>query len=381
MRCGTQSRPHLPFVKETLRRLYPDWVNGTLRPPTIIDVADAAGVGRSTASRVMKGQAGVKPATREKVLEAAERLGYSPNPLAQAMLSGNTHTIGVVLGDVENPFFAQATRAITDTAREHGYDVILANTDERPEAERAAVQLMLDKRVDGIIVSPGNSLQLDHLQRALRTTPVVLIDRKAPALGVDTVVIDNYTAAFRATRLLTDLGHTRIAVTSNARRATPEAPYISSVTERFDGVRAALRAAGITPDPDLFWIGGWNSVPQPEAIARFSHPDRPTAVLSTDSLVALATLSAARRAGLKFPDDLSLITFDNSPWSEAFSPALSVVSQPVSELGATATRMLIERAKGYSGPMREVQLQSQLIVRESTDRRMEKPATGKFVKK
>ncbi|MGO4586619.1 LacI family DNA-binding transcriptional regulator [Arthrobacter sp. 2RAF6] len=350
-------------------------MNGTRRPPTIIDVADAAGVGRSTASRVMKGQAGVKAATREKVLEAAERLGYSPNPLAQGMLSGRTHTIGVVLADVENPFFAQATRAITDTARDNGYDVILANTDDRPEAEQAAVRLMLDKRVDGIIVSPANSLQIDHLQRALRTTPVVLIDRKAPALGVDTVVIDNYTAAFRATQLLTNLGHTRIAVTSNARRATPEAPFISSVTERFDGVRAALRAAGITPTPELFWIGGWNSVPQPAAIARFAEGDRPTAVLSTDSLVALSTLSAARRAGLRVPDDLSLVTFDNAPWSEAFSPALSVVSQPVSELGATATRLVIERAKGYAGPPREVQLQSELIERESTQRR-EKPSAG-----
>ena len=342
------------------------------RPPTIIDVANAAGVGRSTASRVMNGQAGVKAATREKVLEAAESLGYSPNPLAQGMLSGRTHTLGVVLADVENPFFAQATRAITDTARGLGYDIILANTDEHLEREQAAVQLMLDKRVDGIVVSPTSSLQLDHLRRALQTTPVVLIDRKAPALGVDTVVIDNYTAAFKATQLLTSLGHTRIAITSNAGRATPETPYISSVAERFDGVRAALRAAGITPDPELFWIGGWNAVPQPAAIARLAEHTPPTAVLATDSLVALSTLSAARRAGLRVPDDLSLITFDNSPWSEAFSPALSVVSQPVSELGATATRLLIERAEGYAGPPREVQLQTELIERESTKRLAEK---------
>ena len=349
-------------------------MNGPRRPPTIIDVANAAGVGRSTASRVMSGQPNVKAATRAKVLEAAERLGYSPNPLAQGMLSGRTHTLGVVLADVENPFFAQATRAITDTARGLGYDVILANTDEYLQAEEAAVRLMLDKRVDGIVISPTTSLRRDHLRRALQTTPVVLIDRKAPALGVDTVVVDNYTAAFRATQHLTHLGHTRIAVASNASRATPETPYISSVSERFDGVRAALRAAGITPNPDLFWIGGWHSDPQPAAIARLAHHTRPTAVLATDSLVALSTLSAARRAGLKVPDDLSLITFDNTPWSEVFSPSLTVVSQPVSELGATAARLLIERAEGYAGPPREVQLQSELIERESTQRLVEKPA-------
>ena len=348
-------------------------MKGPRRPPTIIDVANAAGVGRSTASRVMSGQTGVKPATREKVLEAAEKLGYSPNPLAQGMLSGRTHTLGVVLADVENPFFAQATRAITDTARGLGYDIILANTDEHLQAEQAAVRLMLDKRVDGIVVSPTSSLQLEHLRRALQTVPVVLIDRKAPALGVDTVVIDNYSAAFRATQLLTNLGHIRIAIASNATRATPDTPYISSVAERFDGVRAALRAAGIALDPDLFWIGGWGSVPQPAAIARLTRHTRPTAVLATDSLVALSTLSAARRAGLRVPDDLSLVTFDNSPWSEAFSPALSVISQPVSELGAMATRLLIERAEGYAGPPREVQLQTELIERESTSRLIVQP--------
>jgi LacI family transcriptional regulator len=335
------------------------------RPPTIIDVAAAAGVGRSTASRVMSDHPDVKAATREKVLKAAQDLGYSPNPLAQAMLSGRTHTLGVVLADVENPFFAQAMRAITDTARESGYDVILANTDERDEVERSAVQLMLDKRVDGIIVSPGNALGIDHLQRAAASVPVVLIDRKVPALNVDTVVIDNFLAAYHAVEHLTALGHTRIAVTSNASRARDDVPYISSIAERFDGVRAALRASGIVPRAQDFWIGGWTMPVGAEAVARF-RDDPPTAILATDSLVALATLAAARKAGLTVPGDLSLITFDSSPWGEAFTPALSVVSQPVRDLGAIATRMAIERINGLSDPAREIQLPSTLIAREST---------------
>lgn len=336
------------------------------RPPTIIDVANAAGVGRSTASRVMRNHENVKPATRERVLRAAEELGYSPNPLAQGMLSGRTHTLGVVLGDVENPFFAQAMRAITDTAREAGYDVILANTDEKLDAERAAIKLMLDKRVDGILVSTASSLDLEHLQRAMASTPVVLIDRKAPAMSADTVVVDNFSAAFHATRLLTELGHRQIAVASNATRQAEDTPYISSVSERFDGVRAALRAAGLEADAAPFWIGGWSPTAHGDTSQRLSHGPRPTAILATDSLVALSALAAARRAGLDVPQDLSLITFDNSPWSEAFSPALTVVSQPVRELGTIATQMLIERAQGLTGPPREVQLQSTLIEREST---------------
>jgi LacI family transcriptional regulator len=273
----------------------------------------------------------------------------------------------VVLADVENPFFAQAMRAITDTARGLGYDVILANTDERDDVERSAIQLMLDKRVDGIIVSPGNPLEIDHLQRAAASVPVVLIDRKVPALNVDTVVIDNFSAAFHAIEHLTGLGHTRIAVTSNASRTSDDVPYISSISERFDGVRAALRASGITPRAEDFWIGGWTMPVSDASVARF-RGDTPTAILATDSLVALATLAAARRAGLTVPGDLSLVTFDSSPWGEAFSPALSVVSQPVRELGAMATRMAIERTQGLSDPAREIQLPSTLVERESTAR-------------
>lgn len=281
------------------------------------------------------------------------------------MLTGRTNTLGVVLADVENPFFAQALRAITDTARASGYDVILANTDEHDDAERAAVQLMLDKRVDGIILSPGNQLEIEHLQRAAAAVPLVLIDRKIPSLNSDTVVIDNFAAAYHAVAHLTDLGHQRIAVTSNATRPSEDVPYISSISERFDGVRAAMRAAGINPDPGDFWIGGWTLPASDEAAARFES-DPPTAILATDSLVALSALTAARRAGLRVPEDLSIITFDSSPWSEAFTPALSVVSQPVHDLGSTAAGMLIERVNGLRDPAREVQLPGTLVAREST---------------
>lgn len=315
----------------------------------------------------MANHAEVKATTREKVFKVARELGYSPNPLAQAMLSGRTHTLGVVLADVENPFFAQALRAITDTARAAGYDVLLANTDEHDDAERAAVQLMLDKRVDGIILSPANQLEIEHLQRAAATVPLVLIDRKVPALNADTVVVDNFSAAYHAVMHLTELGHHRIAVTSNALRSSDEVPYISSIAERFDGVRSALRASGIAPAVEDFWIGGWTLPVSDAAISRF-RKDPPTAILATDSLVALSTLAAARHAGLVVPEDLSVITFDSSPWSEAFSPALSVVSQPVRELGSAAARMAIERINGLSDPPRETQLPSTLIQRESTKR-------------
>lgn len=342
------------------------------RPPTIIDVAKAAGVSRSTASRAVANHPEVKASTREKVQTVAAKLGYSPNPSAKAMLTGRTHTLGVVLADVENPFFAQALRAITDTARASGFDVILANTDEHDDAERAAIQLMLDKRVDGIILSPANQIETQHLQRAAAAVPLVLIDRKIPSLNSDTVVIDNFAAAYHAVAHLAELGHRRIVVTSNATRPSEDVPYISSISERFDGVRAAMRAAGINPGPEDFWIGGWTLPASDELAARFAV-DPPTAILATDSLVALSALSAARSAGLRVPEDLSVVTFDSSPWSEAFTPALSVVSQPVRELGATAATMLIDRVNGLNSPAREVQLPGTLVVRESSVSRGRSP--------
>ena len=315
----------------------------------------------------MSNQAHVKPDTREKVLKAARELGYSPNPLAQAMLSGRTHTLGVVLSDVGNPFFAHALRSITATARSAGYDIILANTDENAEIEISAVQLMLDKRVDGIILSSANPIVFQHLERAAGLVPMVLIDRKVTAPGLDTVIVDNFAAAFDATSHLLELGHTRIAVATSGPSERDNAPLISSIIERFDGVRAALRAAGISPRPEDFWVGGWDLPVNADAVARFTH-DPPSAILATDSLVALSTIAAARKAGLRIPDDLSIVTFDNSPWGEAFAPALSVVSQPVRELGAAATRMVIERIEGLSEPPREVRLPGRLIVRESSTR-------------
>ena len=334
------------------------------RPPTVIDVAKAAGVGRSTASRVLGDYGYASEDSRLKVLEAAEKLGYRPNGLARGMITGKTLTVGAVVGDVQNPYFSQLIRAITDAADDAGFNVIVSNSDEDPERERSLVKAMLDKRVDGLIVTPA-SREVAHLQDAAKVSHLVLADRKVPALNVDTVTIDNYTAAFHATNHLTELGHRRIAIATSARQ-TPDGTYISPLVERFDGIRAALRNAGAPLDDSAFWVSTWDVPPTDDALPTFMASANPTAIIATDSLVALSVVTAARTAGIAIPHDVSVVTFDDSPWSEALTPPLTVVAQPTHELGLSAMQLLVERINGHDGPPRDISRKATLIARGST---------------
>jgi LacI family transcriptional regulator len=164
--------------------------------PTIADVARAAGVSSATAARVLGayGYAGVE--TRQLVLKAAKRLGYKPNELARSMVTGRSKTIGVLVADIENLYFARAIRAITDTASANGFGVVLANTDEDIKLERDAVSVLLANRVDGLIISPTSSIEVDHIFGARDMgCPFVLLDRRVPVLNADTFAIDNFHAA------------------------------------------------------------------------------------------------------------------------------------------------------------------------------------------
>lgn len=230
------------------------------RPATIPDVAREAGVSRSTASRALADYGSVSPETRERVQAAATRLGYRPNQLARSMITGRTHTLGVVVADIQNPFFAGVTRGITDTARAAGYQVLLANTDEDHAQERSAVKMLRDKHVDGVIIAPASPSSTAHLA-ALREDrcPLVLLDREVPSLSTDTVTVDNRGAAEDAVRRLLEAGHRRIGMVTlggsgehwpGPEGAEPPA-QVSTGVERVKGFRAALHAAGLK-DPDTY---------------------------------------------------------------------------------------------------------------------------------
>ena len=160
--------------------------------PTIHDVAAAAGVSTATAARALGGYGAVSPGVRERVKAAASQLGYRPNSLARSMITGATHTIGLVVADIENPFFARSVRGIADVAHAAGYEVLLANSDEDPATERAAVRVLFGKRVDGLIVAPASTDEGPHLSDlSERGVPVVLLDRAIPGIDADAVVVNN----------------------------------------------------------------------------------------------------------------------------------------------------------------------------------------------
>lgn len=336
--------------------------------PTIADVARAAGVSRATAARVLGDYGSVREETRELVLNAAKGMSYQPNQLARSIATGRSKTIGVVVADIENLYFARAIRAITDTASAHGFIVILATTDEDIALERDAVRVLLAKRVDGLIISPTSSSEVEHLISASeRDCPIVLLDRRVPVLHADTFAVDNFCAAYEAVTSLIRRGHRTIALVSNAPAYGEQQHLISSVRERLDGYRAALHDAEIQVSPDLIVLGGWdaqNLVQQVRALC--ISPNRPTALLATDSSVALVLLGVLREMALSIPDDVSLICFDDADWTAATTPPLTVISQPIRGLATAATEDLIARLKGeISTPAKETLLPAVLIERGS----------------
>lgn len=349
--------------------------------PTIPDVAREAGVATATAARALGNYGKVSGATRERVLDAAQRLGYRVNGLARSMITGSTHTIGVVLSDIENPFFSRALRGIADTAHAAGFEVILTNTDEDLATEARAVRVLAEKRVDGLIVCPAASGDVGHLEDAVRTrTPVVLLDRRVPGLAADMVGISNRAATREATAHLVGLGHRRIALLTGGNEDGAEATILTdlaraeritgtTIGERAAGYRDALLAAGVEPDPQYLSLEGFQRQDAVAATKRLlGLPRPPTAILALDSLLAIGALQAFHELGVRCPDEVSLIGFDDADWAEVVAPPLSVVAQPVYEIGVRACELLLERIRGEERKPTTARLSARLVLRASTAR-------------
>ncbi|HST72847.1 MULTISPECIES: LacI family DNA-binding transcriptional regulator [Kocuria] len=342
------------------------------REVTVADVAREARVAKATAARALGGYGAVSDAARSRVLAAADALGYRPNELARSMNTGRSHTIGVVVGDIENPYFGVATRGISDTAKAGGYDVILINTDEEVEAEVDAVRVLLDKRVDGLVVAPCSSWSTGHLAEVTASgRPLVLLDRRLDGLGVDAVEADMVPAARECTRHLVEAGHERIAYVSTADE--PAGGYrfgaplqASPVTDRLAGMAAALDEAGLPRRPEYVRLGA-----RTEADVRrvtrelLEAPEPVTAVIASDSLVGVSVLTAVRELGLRVPEDLSFVMFDDLPWTTLVDPPITVVAQPTFDIGTAAAAVLLERLEGHGGPPRTQSFPARLVRRGS----------------
>lgn len=322
------------------------------RAVTVADIARAAQVSKATAARALGEYGQVSDAVRSRVQRAAEELGYRPNAIARSMSTGLTNTIGVVVGDIENPYFAHAMRGISDVASDAGYNVILANSDEDAEAEEVAVDLLLDKQVDALIVAPASSARIRHLTEVETFgRPLVLLDRRVDGRPFDSVTVDNRTAAARATTELLDHGHRRIAFVSTHDHPHPaytpgDAITMSSVADRVEGVLQTLTAAGIPSPEHLIRLDARRRGVDVVARELLAADEPVTAIIASDSLIGLTVFQTITSLGLRVPDDVSLIVFDNPEWTGITTPPLTVVEQPIYELGAAAARLALKRVRG-----------------------------------
>jgi LacI family transcriptional regulator len=329
--------------------------------PTVAEVAAEAGVGKATAARTLGNYGSVSPSSRARVLAAAEKLRYRPNGLARSMTTGITQTIGVILADISNPFFAGVMRGIADTCEAIDYTAIALSTDERLPAERSAMDVLIDKQVDGIIIASAavRADDVSHIQDALdRGIPVVLLDRTIRGLSLDSVIIDNRESARRAVEHFIANGHRRIAFTWGPRSATrPDSIKdlldmnelsLWSDAERFRGYIEALEQAGIEPVTELVTHGP-RSVAAQDVGEMLRLVDPPTAVLATETEAMVGTLRALRLNKLSYPRDVSLIGFDDSPWADVMDPPLSMIAQPMAQLGRDATERVLRRIEGFAG--------------------------------
>jgi LacI family transcriptional regulator len=322
------------------------------RDVTVADVAKAAQVSKAQAARALGNYGAVSDDVRERVLAAAEELDYRPNELARSMNTGKSHTIGVVVGDIENPHFGLATRGITDTAKKSGYNVILINTDENTAAEVDAVRVLLDKRVDGLIVAPASSVETGHLRRVKESNrPLVLLDRSADGLAVETVAVDMAAISYESTNYLLDAGHRRVAFISTLRSDTGFSAGMrldsSQISDRLEGMRRAFADSGHNFPEDLVRLNAGDA----GSIRRLTREvllgaDPATAVVASDGLIALSVVEAIQEMGLRIPEDVSFLMYDDFAWTRLTTPPLTVVSQPVYEMGAAAAAALIRQIEG-----------------------------------
>jgi len=334
---------------------------------TIKDIAARAGVSISTVSRVVNQSVRVDPATERRVHEAIDTLGYRPNLLARSFRRQITHTIGLLVPDNSNPFFAEIARVIEDAGFSDGYSVILCNSDLSSTKQAAYVDVLLAKRVDGIILIstgliPGEDAgpDIERIQRV--GVPCVVIDRDLDDTLVDQLLVDNHEGGYLAGKHLIENGHRQLACVVGPSDLTPSAGRIA-------GFRRALDEAGIELPASALVRGNGRHDGGAKAVAELrSRGVSFTAIFAFNDEMAIGVIGALQRAGRKVPDDVSVIGFDNIPYTAAVFPAVTTIAQPIAKMGSTGLRMLLERIRQPDLPPRRVVLSTRLLERESVAR-------------
>ncbi len=332
--------------------------------PTLKDVAERAGVSYATVSRVLANKPHIREETRQRVLQAVQEIGYRPNRVARSLQSQSSQIIGVIVSDIVYDFFPPLVRAIEDYVSRHDFALFLCNSDENPVKEKRSVNLLVEENVAGVIMAPTVE-ENEAIELLLDARiPVVTVDRRVKNYtSVDSVVIDNAKAAFQLVDHLVANGYRRIG-------AVVGSPELYTARERCVGYRQALEHHGIPIDPAIIATG----TPTFEngytlTLAMLQQDDPPTALFTSNHLLASGAFKAIKELELTIPDHIALVTFDNSSWTELVDPGLTVADQPTLELGNIAADLLIQRIENPDRPYQNVSLEAEIVVRGSSQPR------------
>jgi DNA-binding LacI/PurR family transcriptional regulator len=333
-----------------------------MRRTTLLDLAKDLNLSASTISRALTRPEVVRSATRERILAAIEKVGFSPNGVARSLRKRETRTIGIIVPDITNWFFGVIVRAISEVVEPHGYTMVVCDANEDPEAESRALQSLRERQVSGIIRCPV-SCESDSWKAVFASgTPIIELDRRSDLQNIDTVLIDDEEAGRIAAKCLIGLGHCRIGTI-----AGPQ--HLSNARGRLRGFLKALSKASITLPPETIEYGDFRESSGYIGARRLlAQRARPTAIFIANSEMTGGAIAAIRELKIKIPRALSLIGFDDARWARYLDPPLTTISHPTPQLGRCAAELLLDRISGVKPRQkaRTIVLKPELIVRRST---------------
>ena len=324
--------------------------------PTIQDVAKHAGVAPMTVSRVLNNNGYVSDEKRQRVEAAIRELNYIPNALGTSLRMKRTQTLALVVSDITNPFWTTLARGVEDTANQHGYHIIIGNTDESPQKQKSYLLFLQKKQVDGFLIVPTSTPFLDQLR-----VPFVVLDRRIGEQKIDTVRCDSVGGAYELTKYLLQLGHRHIAIITGRQDH-------STACDRVAGFQKAIEEIGLADLPQQIYWGEFNQKTGYDYTQQILRTEpRTTAIFATNNFIAIGTMLALRERGIQVPEQMSVVAFDDLPAAITFDPFLTVAAQPAYEMGRQATQLLLSRLSGTApAAPQEIVLPVEIIIRRST---------------
>lgn len=332
---------------------------------SIKDIAKSVGVSTATVSKALNHKTGVSSDVRNQILEKAREMGYVVNGLARGMKTSKTFTVGILVSDIKNPFFSEVISAIERILYAKKYNLIICNVGENPQKEVEYLELLVSKKVDGLIVAPAaESYNLSAYRNLIRHgMKIVLFDRLIDAVNCDSVVIDNRSAIHESVKYLKDHGHVKIGAIYGIERS-----YTGH--ERLNGFKEAMELFNLEYHKEWVKSGFFREEDSyKQAFELLKKESRPTAMIAMNNFTTLGLIRAVKELGLRVPEDLSIIGFDDAEWMKVCSPSITTVVQPADAIGMTAATLLLDAMENESvHTIQHVVLKAKFIERESVSK-------------